>query len=1145
MFARLFGRKGNKKKPFTRTPRRRQVPLKLEILERRDAPTATIVDFNDHTLAPNSYWNGSDGSGGFTSRGAQFNNSYDQTYGSWSGWSYSDVNDTTTAGYTNQYAAYTGTAVGGSGNYGVGYTGGSVAPTITLPAGMQVQSAMFTNATYAALSMLNGDQFAKKFGPGDWFELTITGENAANNVVGSVNFYLAQNGSIVNTWQSVDLSSLSAATTLGFNLTSSDTGTYGINTPAYFAIDDLTLVPKVAGTFSSFALSVQGGNTVTAGKAFLLTAQATDALGNPVSGSGVPTSLTATASPSDPQVNYSINAPVSSTGLAFFVGTLDTAGSYTISAGGVSTNVTVTPANANFFTVTAPASVTTGVPFNVTVNAFDGFGNVATGYTGTVAISSSDPAASSVTPYHFLAADNGVHTFSATLNSSTLASGFGTILIARDTTATTPPITGFSQAITVQGLVVVPGGFVKTATGFTVTFSKPFTPADLTMYGLNTTTMQDVKMVGADLGNGAFTVAGTLFFDPTTPNTIVFKASNAYLEDTNVNNPNTGGDKDSVALPDDTYTVTLKSGTGTNGFVDALGSHLDGASNGTAVDWTTSFTTTFQDDANHNANPAPVLGIPDFARGPDSSTTIAVPILATGNNVLHGIPITLYNAAAVTDATFTLTYNPQILTPTAGGTGDATVAGSTFTMGAITSVDSTHSTVSFTYHNATAKSGTVILGDITATVPNSAATIYKTKELLALSGITVNGGGTVQAADGIHVDAYVGDVHVTALPAIDASDALDANTIANAPHNSGFTAYGLLDPAIIGAFISGNLVAVGPADVTALFSKAAHLPVPSLPAIPASVTSVSVSGADPTVSLAGAVQTTNGIVSVPVMLDHPHPEGSTGMTEAHLALTYDPSVLSVSSADITLGSIPGLGAGWQITSEVDAATGQIGINLVNLARTPITATQAGSLVNIAFHVVPGAVVPATAVQLVNQVVPNGQRFVTDVDDSQGPLTLTPGMDRLVISTGPAWPGLRYSEAPAHGDVTAHSEVTPQSNTANAAGASEYLSPGHDISHDISQDISLDVLRETSGETTDLVSLSQSLNSMTWDKSLELDWLDATSEPPAAVTGTYPVAGTMNQHAVDQKNIPHIDFLNRAFADLASVALLFDGQLAPC
>ena len=365
--------------------------------------------------------------------------------------------------------------------------------------------------------------------------------------------------------------------------------------------------------------------------------------------------------------------------------------------------------------------------------------------------------------------------------------------------------------------------------------------------------------------------------------------------------------------------------------MDALGSHLDGAGNGGSADYTQTFATTFQDDAHANASPAPVLAIPDFARGPDSATTITVPILDTGNNATHGIPITLYNAAGVTDATFTLTYNPQLLTPTAGGTGDSTVAGSTFTMGTITSVDSTHSTVSFTYHNATAKSGTVILGDITATVPNSAAAIYKTKELLALSGITVNGGATVQAADGIHVDAYVGDVHVTALPAIDASDALDAQKVASGPTvASGFPAYGLLDPAIIGAFVPGSLVTVGPADVTALFSKAVHLPVASLPSIPAAVTTVNVSGADPTLSLVGAVQA-NGIVSVAVMLDHPHPAGSTGMTEAHLALTYDPSVLSVSASDITLGSIPGW-RGWQITSEVDAATGQIGINLFNLER---------------------------------------------------------------------------------------------------------------------------------------------------------------------------------------------------------------------
>ena len=118
------------------------------------------------------------------------------------------------------------------------------------------------------------------------------------------------------------------------------------------------------------------------------------------------------------------------------------------------------------------------------------------------------------------------------------------------------------------------------------------------------------------------------------------------------------------------------------------------------------------------------------------------------------------------------------------------------------------------------------------------------------------------------------------------------------------------------------------------------------------------------------------------------------MTEAHLALTYDPSVLSISARDITLGSIPGLEGGWRTTSEVDAVTGQIGITLYNLSRTPITATQAGSLVNIAFHVVPGGAARGAAVQMVNETTPNGLRFVTEVDDDQGPMVLSPGVDQL-------------------------------------------------------------------------------------------------------------------------------------------------------
>src|SRR5262249_41576173 len=148
--------------------------------------------------------------------------------------------------------------------------------------------------------------------------------------------------------------------------------------------------------------------------------------------------------------------------------------------------------------------------------------------------------------------------------------------------------------------------------------------------------------------------------------------------------------------------------------------------------------------------------------------------------------------------------------------------------------------------------------------------------------------------------------------------------------------------------------------VSDLASFTAKLPAPQIPAIPSNVT-ITPGGPDPTLSLGEVGRISNpsysGIVTVPVMLDDPHPAGSTGMEEAVQALTYDPKVLTVSPADITLGSIFGSGSGWHLVSVVDQATGQIGIDLYST--TPITAMQAGSLVNIVFHVAPGAAASAT------------------------------------------------------------------------------------------------------------------------------------------------------------------------------------------
>jgi hypothetical protein len=107
-----------------------------------------------------------------------------------------------------------------------------------------------TNSTYAALSMENGDAYAKKFGGADgtdpdWYLLTIKGyEKGA--YTDSVNFYLADFRSdnsaddyILKSWAWVDLQPLGTVDSLTFELHSSDVGDYGMNTPAYFCLDNL------------------------------------------------------------------------------------------------------------------------------------------------------------------------------------------------------------------------------------------------------------------------------------------------------------------------------------------------------------------------------------------------------------------------------------------------------------------------------------------------------------------------------------------------------------------------------------------------------------------------------------------------------------------------------------------------------------------------------------------------------------------------------------------------------------------------------------------------------------------------------------------------------------------------------------------
>jgi hypothetical protein len=73
--------------------------------------------------------------------------------------------------------------------------------------------------------------------------------------------------------------------------------------------------------------------------------------------------------------------------------------------------IAVSPAVASKFIFTAPASVTAGASFSLMLTVQDAYGNVVTGYTGTVHFTSSDPRPKLPANYTFTAADKGVHAF--------------------------------------------------------------------------------------------------------------------------------------------------------------------------------------------------------------------------------------------------------------------------------------------------------------------------------------------------------------------------------------------------------------------------------------------------------------------------------------------------------------------------------------------------------------------------------------------------------------------------------------------------------------------------------------------------------------------------------------------------------------
>lgn len=200
-------------------------------------------------------WGGTNYGYSYESGKAQFGLIYNDEYNSWSGVAYSKQIDNTQTGTDGQFVAMPGQGAEGSEVYGI--MNGSDTINFTYEGQAVPQSIRITNNAYAYHSMKDGDQFAKKFGgedgnDPDYFRLTITGLNENNMpTTSAIVFYLADyrfadnsKDYIVNSWETINLSSLGEVSKLAFSFESSDTGDFGINTPKYFAFDNLITQPE-------------------------------------------------------------------------------------------------------------------------------------------------------------------------------------------------------------------------------------------------------------------------------------------------------------------------------------------------------------------------------------------------------------------------------------------------------------------------------------------------------------------------------------------------------------------------------------------------------------------------------------------------------------------------------------------------------------------------------------------------------------------------------------------------------------------------------------------------------------------------------------------------------------------------------------
>jgi hypothetical protein len=216
-------------------------------------------------------------------------------------------------------------------------------------------------------------------------------------------------------------------------------GSLTVTDTASAATQGAATVTVAAGAASACAVSQEPASSV-AGSAFGLAVTVQDAFGNVATGYSGTVHLTSSDGHAILPADTTF-VPATDAGDHAFSAVLITTGAQTITISDVanpalhcSAAVAVTPGPAIALQVTpASATPTAGQPVNVTITAVDLSGGTATGYRGTVHLTSSDASATLPADFAFAAADAGVKTVAVTFKRA----GAGSLTVTDTASAAT------------------------------------------------------------------------------------------------------------------------------------------------------------------------------------------------------------------------------------------------------------------------------------------------------------------------------------------------------------------------------------------------------------------------------------------------------------------------------------------------------------------------------------------------------------------------------------------------------------------------------------------------------------------------------------------------------------------------------------